>query len=65
MKPEFVRPCQKPWNIPLMSVNSLEPDTYTEYSSAWTVLMATIIDMNTVVYASRFENNENAFIMVC
>ena len=63
-KAENVKPCQKPWNVPLMSINRIQPDTYVEYSSQWTVLMATVLDTTTVVYANKVGNDESSFLLV-
>ena len=47
-----------------MSINSLQSDKMIEYTEKMTVLMTTVIDSNTIAFANRERNNENAFIMV-
>ena len=62
--PEYVEGCTKPWNMPMLSVRTPAPDKRTIYNTHWKVLGVHVIDGVTVLYGSRYENNENNFFMV-
>ena len=47
-----------------MSIDSLQSDTRIEYTNKMTVLMTTVVDMNTITFANGMESDQNSFIMV-